>query len=234
MTKSYILQFIKLKIRTLITLLLVGFAFFMQSCSSTKRVPEGYYLLNKTHINSNKSLSEAELTKIIKQKANRRIFGRLPFYLMVYNMINPEREERSRIAKENKLIAKNLKRQAQGKPPLDKEAKTWRTYLQDIGEKPVILDTNLSKKSSRQLELYAFKKGYFNAQVKDSTSYKGKKATVYYNIDYKEPYRIKNINYIINDSSIKKIIQTDQAASLLHAGDNYDEDYLLKERYRID
>lgn len=222
-----------MKINSLVILFFLSAGLILFSCSTARRVPEGQYLLNKTTINSNKVLSEAELTKIIKQKANRRIFGKIPFYLMVYNSINPEKVERDNLKKQAIVNKKNLKREAKGKPLIEDDSKTFRSFIQDIGEKPVVLDTLLTKKSSKQLELYASKKGFFNAQVKDSTTYKGKKASVHYFIDFKEPYKIRNVDYLISDSFIKKTIDVELNNYLLKSGDNYDEDNILKERERL-
>ena len=222
-----------MKINILAFLCFIALGTIVFSCSTARRVPEGNYLLNKTAVNSNKVLSESELTKIIKQKANRRIFGKIPFYLLVYNLINPSKEERDQQKKEERIKSKNLKREAKGRPLIENDSKPFRSFIQEIGEKPVILDTNLTKKSARQLELYAYKKGFFNAHVTDSTAYKGKKASVHYFIDFKTPYKIRNIRFLIADSTIKNIIFSDINNSALKSGENYDEDNFVKERERI-
>jgi hypothetical protein len=177
------------------------------SCKSTKRVPEGKHLLVKNKIEiigKNHNIDISELESIIKQKPNKRILGILRFHLSVYN------------------LADN-----------GKESKVRNYFKNTIGEKPVILDSMLTLKSTNQLKLYLFKKGYFNVEVKDTTVYHKKKAIVTYKITPHTPYRINQIFYEIAGSSVRSNVLPDTINSKIKSGDIYDEDVLSDERDRI-
>lgn len=145
-----------------------------------------------------------ELESIIKQKPNKRILGVLRFHLSVYN------------------LADN-----------GKDTKVRNYFKNTIGEKPVIIDSMLTLKSNKQLQLYMFKKGYFNASVKDSTVYHKKKAYVTYKITPQTPYKINQTFYEIAGASIRSNVLPDTLNSKIKSGDNYDEDVLSDERDRI-
>lgn len=145
-----------------------------------------------------------ELESIIKQKPNKRILGIFRFHLSVYN------------------LADN-----------GKETKVRNYFKNTIGEKPVIVDSMLTLKSNKQLQLYMFKKGYFNAGVKDTTVYFKKKAYVTYKITPQTPYKINQIVYEIAGSAVKNNVLPDTINSKIKTGDNYDEDILSDERDRI-
>jgi hypothetical protein len=128
------------------------------------------------------------------------------------------------------------------------------SWLKNIGEAPVLLDSDKIDRSKEQIELYLFKNGFFNATVTDSVRFvkslwfpdgvfhksvpdsvklKRKKAIVEYYIDYKSPYLIRKINYATSDTGIVKLINSYQQSSLLIAGDRYNEEVFEKERERI-
>lgn len=180
---------------------------FIYSCKSTKRVPDGKYLLvkNSIHINGKAhNIEMEELESIIKQKPNKRILGVLRFHLSVYN------------------LADN-----------GKETKVRNYFKNTIGEKPVIVDSMLTIKSRKQLQLYMFKKGYFNASVTDTTVYHKKKAYVTYTITPQTPYKINEVIYEIAGNTVKANVLPDTINSKINRGDNYDEDILSDERDRI-
>jgi hypothetical protein len=177
------------------------------SCKSTKRVPEGQHLLvkNTIHINGKAhNIEMEELESIIKQKPNKRILGVLRFHLSVYN------------------LADN-----------GKDTKVRNYFKNTIGEKPVIVDSMLTIKSRKQLQLYMFKKGYFNATVSDTTVYHKKKAYVTYTITPQTPYKINEVIYEIAGNSVRANVLPDTVNSKINSGDNYDEDILSDERDRI-
>jgi outer membrane protein assembly factor BamA len=74
-------------------LALLFIAVIVSSCSPTKYVPEGETLLNENHIIINKEgVKKTDLLPYIKQKPNKRIFGKR-FYLGLYNMSNINKEK---------------------------------------------------------------------------------------------------------------------------------------------
>ncbi len=107
------------------------------------------------------------------------------------------------------------------------------SWLKNIGEAPVLLDSEMVSRSKEQIKLYLFKNGFFNSQVSDSIRFKKKKATVEYHINYNRPYTIRNINYATQDTGISKLIIYFQQSSLLIKGDRYNEETFEKERERI-
>ena len=152
----------------------------------------------------NLNLDKDEMLAIVKQKPNRKILGLIRFHLGVYNFAHKDTSKR------------------------------FRRWLENtVGEPPLILDTSLTKRTSDQLQLYLFKNGYFKAQVKDTTLYKRKKATVNYKIVAGKPYLINKITYDIYDSLLKPIILKDTILSLVKPGQIYSEKNLQAERQRI-
>ena len=136
------------------------------SCVSTKYVPDGAYLLDNYSLKyKGEKMKKDELKNYIRQKPNKTILG-MKFHLGLYN-ISPKE-------KENGFIT---------------------DWLRTIGESPVIFDEFSTSKTSSQLELYFRNKGYYNSVVVDKVVFKKKKATVIYNIQSNEPYRIRDINY---------------------------------------
>ena len=177
----------------------------MVGCSPTRLLNDNQYLLqNNRIICKDLRIDKEEINRIIKQKPNRKILRLIHFHLGVYNYTS--------FGKERK----------------------WKKWLKTtIGEEPVALDNGLTKKSSQQIKLYLNKKGYFNSVVKDSTFYGYKRAKVFYTIQPNKPYSFGNIKYVIPDALVNSYIESDKSNSLIHKGDNYDEDVLESERIRI-
>ena len=139
----------------------------LNSCTTTKHVPKNKHLLIRNNIILNEEkINDFEIKKIIKQKPNKKIIGKLiNFHLGIYNLTDS--------LKNNSI----------------------NRYLRKIGEKPVILDYKLTTKSKLQIERYLKNKGYFNNTVDTNTIYLNKKAIVNYNINLGKNYTIKNIVY---------------------------------------
>jgi len=177
----------------------------LTSCKTTKKVPDGSYLLQGNSIEVSKnSVSKEEIDLILRQHPNRK-FLFMKVKLFFYNRSN------------------------------DKKDSSWvHRWLRKIGEPPVILDTNLTIQSVQKIKQYLASKGYFNAKVEHSFKFKkNKKAKVYLKITTPEPYTFRRINFYTADDSLENRIQSQWQYSLLKSGNQYDEDVLDKERERI-
>jgi outer membrane protein assembly factor BamA len=107
-------------------------------------------------------------------------------------------------------------------------------WLRRIGEEPVIYDKYATEKSRNQLEDYVSSKGYFDSQVTDSVRTENRKSDVFYNIDLKTPYTIRNLYYDIADTTIKSLFFFDSVSCLIQRGKPYDVDILQAERTRFE
>jgi len=174
------------------------------SCSPARHVPEDKYLLDKSKIRISKSDLKKDELKIYIRQKPNKRILGLRFHLWLYNMSNPKKE---------------------------KGVSNW---LRRIGEEPVLFDEYLTEKSNTQLNAFLNTKGYYNSTVKDSVIFNRKKAKVYYYIKPNQPYKIKSLNYLIEDEGIKPIVMTDTPNSLIKIGDNFDRDMLQDERKRIE
>ncbi len=173
------------------------------SCRTTKYVPENEYMLKKYELKGEGRKIDKEVLSSYVKQKPNKKVLGLKLYLGVYSS--------SKKGKDN----------------------WWNRALRTIGEPPVIYDESQTDKTARQLELYLISKGYFNAMVTDSVELAGKKAVVYYFIRKNEPYIIRNISYTFEDTTLRPLILSDTANSLLHSGNLYDEDVFSSERERI-
>jgi outer membrane protein assembly factor BamA len=175
------------------------------ACNPIKKLAYNEYLLNKNIIKTESIKISEQLSPIIKQKPNSKILGILRFHLIMYNLANKGKE---------------------------RKYKTW--IKNTIGEEPVILDSALTAKSTKQLKLYMQKKGYFDAKVRDSIVLKNdKEVNIYYIINEGKPYVINSVVFESPDTSINTIMSADKVNSLIKIGDNFDVDVLEAERERI-
>jgi len=176
------------------------------SCKITSTLKDDEYFLKRNVIEmDNDKISKSDIYSYIKQKTNRKFLGFIQLRLAIYNF-----------AIKGEKVSK------------------FDSYLiRTFGEPPVILDTLLTYKSVKQIKLYLNSKGYLNSQVEKNIIYKKKKATIKYIIKSAEPYRIRNINYSIDNDGFRSQVINDTVNSLIKTGDNYDADVFQSERERI-
>ena len=186
-------------------LFIMMLVFIFQSCSQTRYVPEGEYLLqkNKLNVNRNKDIDKSEMQSYLKQTTNKKVLG-IKLKLWFYNQSNIE---------------------------IDKWFHRW---LRKIGEEPVIFDESLDRKSVQQLKSYLNRRGYFDARINDTVLYKKKKAFVRYQIRTNDPSIIRNVSYDIQDPVLSPYVLSDSAKCLIKPGDNYNVEVIDKERDRIE
>ena len=200
---------------------LISFVLWMVSCSSTKFVGEGEYLLDDVKIVSDtKAYKPSDLKPYLRQQPNFKAFGLMKWQLYLYGWSGRDAD---------KWINKRLR---------------------SMGELPVILDTTLVEQSVGELQRFFVNKGYLNAQVNASIdTSKYKKAVVTYQITSREPYRIFDYSMYLNDPKIDSIARlkprrhsvlasafrtfSDDYTSLIRNGDLFDRDVLDRERQRI-
>jgi outer membrane protein assembly factor BamA len=187
-------------------LLLFLLGFLVSSCSVTKNIPEGQYLLDKAEVvieDEGKGIREGELNRYIRQKPNKRVLM-FRLHLRLFNLANPQKE------------------------------KGISGMLRKIGEEPVVLDTFQTHQTSINLSKYLESKGYYSAKVSDTTKLGKRRATVKYNISPGSPHRIRNIKYVIEDSLISSIVFKDTINRVFKRGNRFDIELLREERNRIE
>ena len=193
----------------------------LASCSTTKFVPDGEYLLDKVEIVSdNKDYKSADLKSYLRQQPNFKVFGLMKWQLFVYDWSGKN---------EKKWINKQLRR---------------------IGEPPVVLDTMLVEQSAMELERFYINKGYVHADVSTTIdTARHKKAVVTYHIKANDPYRIRNYTMKFPDPKIDSLAHLkaprrsplasafrssqEEYNQLVKEGTLFDRDILDKERERI-
>ena len=200
---------------------LVLLILLLASCSSTKFVGEGEYLLDKVSTRTETPLDrQYDLRSYLRQQPNFKIFGLMKWQLFVYGWSGHD---------EKKWINRQLRK---------------------LGEPPVIMDTLLVDQSATELQRFLVNKGYVNARVSysiDTSRYK--KARVYYDIIPNAPYRIRNYEVALDDPVVDSIAHLkppvrsrfksafrpslDEYVSLVEEGSLFDRDMLDEERERI-
>jgi outer membrane protein assembly factor BamA len=148
------------------------------SCSTTKYVDEGQYLLDKVKIKTDTpDVRSSEMKPYMQQHPNYKIFGLFKWPLYVYNWSGND---------ERKWLNKQLRR---------------------IGEPPILLDTTLTEQSVIQLERYMYNRGFTNARIEAQTDTVGKKkAVLTYSVKSGEPFRIRHYDSRIEDPLMDSII----------------------------
>ncbi len=186
-----------------IFLLVISIA-FLASCSTTKHVPEGKYLLDGYEIVPDKrKIDKDEIGNYVRQKPNKKILG-FKFHLLLYNLSNKEKEG-------------GINR-----------------WLRSIGEEPVIYDKFAQDKTRTQIELFLRNKGYYNSVVEDTALTRKKKVKSIYYITLNEPYIIRDISYHFEDTALSRYILPDTINSFIRRRQLFDVDLLSSERERIE
>ena len=182
----------------------IGVFLFFAGCRATKHVPDNSYLLVKNKILLDKKEIPKEELKGYVRQKPNRKLLGTRFYLGLYNL---------------------------SKPGKDTGVSGW---FQKIGEAPVIYDPFLKKKTTSQLSVFLANKGYYDAKVTDSVSFKRGKARVFYKVMFNKPHRITHLDYAIADSAIMPLVEQDMGNREIAVGDLFDVESLQKERERIE
>lgn len=185
-------------------------AFFLHSCSSTKRVPKGQYLLRSNTLKiksdrtiTNKGILQDQLNVLVLQKPNNYWSGIFPFKLWKYNW-------RSQKYLNNPLLE-----------------------LPKSIERPVLYDSLLQKRTVANMQYFLINQGYFQAFVTDTVRFKNKKAKAEYKIVTGLNYLIDKVTLDVDDSVVNKIITANIKSSLLTKGKAYTKPLIDEERSRI-
>lgn len=173
-----------------------------------------------------------ELSRLIRQKPNRKILGFYRFHLQVWSLVNAEKVEARKIDLEAKADRRNQRRAARGKDPKEPR-RSFGEWLMDIGEEPVAFDPSLAKRSAEQMALYMRSKGYFQATATDTVEYKGRKARATYHVHAGPRYKIRVYDNLVDDPKIADLVRLGRLDALLKSGNHYDADKMQEERTRL-
>ncbi|MCI1741524.1 MAG: BamA/TamA family outer membrane protein [Prevotella sp.] len=185
----------------------LSFSIFLlfSSCSTTKFVPSNKYLLTKVKIKSDQGgFDVSSLEPYIRQKANSKWFSVFKIPLYTYELSGKD---------STKWVNRELKK---------------------IGERPVIYDTLQARLSCQDLVSSMRNMGYMNARVGLKTHVKGGKINVVYLLHPGSAFTIRQVNYVIDDDSIARLLRLDQESNRgLHPGMKFTVNALQNERNRV-
>lgn len=180
------------------------FVLSLTSCSATKFVPEGSYLLDEVKIHSdNKDIKPSDMKLYVRQNPNAKWFSTFKTQLYVYNLSGRD------------------------------STKRFNRFLRRLGDAPVIYNEADALRSQEEITKAVQNMGYMGASVKKSTKSKRKKLRLRYDITAGEPYIVRTLNYDIKDSVIKRYVNKDSLNSKLKSGMLFDVNILDGERQRI-
>ena len=183
-----------------VILILCGLA----SCSSTKYVPEGSYLLDNVRIRTdNKEVKPSDLSLYVRQNPNAKWFSLIKTQLYVYNWSG-------------------------------RDSTRWiNRMLRKMGDAPVIYQEDETQRTCEEMTKAVQNMGYMGARVEAQLNKRKKKVGITYRVRTGKPYIIRSIRYDIQDDSIQAYLQQDSSRTYLREGMYLDVNQLDAERQRI-
>ena len=178
-------------------------AFLLGSCSASRDLPEGTYMLDKVKVMTDgkyQDINSAQMMNYVRQKGNARWFSAIKIPLGVYAMAG-------------------------------KDSSWINRTLRQMGEAPVIYDTLLARQSCEDLKLALQNKGYLDAQVEMFIKPHHRKIDALYVLHTGQPYYISDFKTDIQDSVIARMIASRKP--LLYNGLQFSTDALNTERTQI-
>ena len=165
-----------MRIRIFIFLLLTA---LLASCSVTKFVPEGEYLLDKVKVKCDTNalgVNPSELRQLVRQRGNSRWFSTARLPLATYSLSG-------------------------------RDTTKWiNRFLRSIGEAPQLYDSASTRASMEILQTQLQNMGYLRASVDVYNEIKGKKLVTTYLLHPRKPYFINKVDYEIRDSAIAIVL----------------------------
>ena len=186
---------------------LLSILIMLSSCSSTKYVPDGAYLLNKMKVSTEgeyRDLNTLALRSYVRQTPNQRWFSLFKLPLATYSLSG-------------------------------RDSSLWiNRALKKMGEPPVIYDSTQTQRTLSDLTQQLLNEGFLNARVEASEKKHGKKVDLTYLLKPGEPYFVHRIDYAIEDTAIARMLSMqDSTKSIIKAGMKFDVARLDAERKRI-
>lgn len=214
---------------------------FLYACSTTKKVPDGEYLLTKNTFKfEDGKIYGDEIPSYVSQKPNKKQLFLLPFGLWFYNATNPKYDS---ILNDYMTYPSDMRDQKlrdslfirYDKPEFLGKSLFYERFMHNIGQAPVILDQAKTETSANAIRKFFVYRGYWDTDVKfthdlDSAA---KKAQANYLITHKDPTIISDYYYNIPDPNVKGIYENEIHKSLIMGKKILDQSVLEKEVKRI-
>lgn len=214
---------------------------FLYACSTTKKVPDGEFLLTKNNYRfEDGKIFEDQIPNYVSQKPNKKNLFLFPIGLWMYNATDPKYDS---ILNEYMTYPSEMRNQKlrdslfikYNHPEYVGKSLFYERFMHSIGQPPVILDQGKTETSANSIRKFFVFKGYWDTDVKfshdlDSAS---KKAEVDYLITHKDPTYISEYYYNIPDQAIKSIYEEQLSKSLVKGKQILDQTTLENEVKRI-
>ena len=188
-------------------MLIVGI--LLASCSGTKFVSDGQYMLNKVEVKKDEGYPNVNISKYksyVRQRGNQRWFSALKVPLGIYSLAGRD------------------------------TTKWLNRTLQSMGEAPVLFDTLKAQQSCNDLAALLRNEGYLGGMVEMYLTPKKKKVVnVTYVLHPGVAYVVNHVDYNIQDAAIDSVLRKGRVlgTGALKAGEQFNVSNLDGERKRI-
>jgi outer membrane protein insertion porin family len=233
-------------------------------CSPLRLLGPRQQLLSNIDLQGVQQADAEKIQALYRQKPNSNFpLPKLAIYQLGRRFYSPERLQRklnaTRAHFDQRMQAARTDSSKLGRLFTKRERRTKRLQLaldkgnaiMRLGEPPVIYDSALTRQTAEQIATFLKSKGFFRSSVRYTDTLAGRRFSlgrlfggsdslhrrrvrVTYRITESVPFRYSQLDYDIADSAVARRVLAAQPASLLHVGDQYDEEVIGQERARID
>ncbi|HQO89698.1 MAG TPA: BamA/TamA family outer membrane protein [Chitinophagales bacterium] len=188
---------------------------------------------------SDKTDLKNELAKqvVYNQQPNKKFMSIFRLKLGIYTMSVLKNEKR--LVRKQELEAKintgNYTKKDSTELSKLMKKKKFENFLNETsgGEPPVLFDSTTMATSIKRMRNYLFYHGYFYSDVSATYKTKKKKTNVTYHVSTGPQFTYREVNLIVEDSSLYSIVTQGPKNMLLKKGDPFDIDVVKKERQRL-
>lgn len=173
------------------------------SCSVSKFIPEGEYLLDDVKVVSDdKAVKPSDISGYNRQNPNSSWFSLVKVPMHIYSLSGTDTTR-------------------------------WiNRFIQKLGDKPVIFDEEAAERSREDMQSALHNMGYMQADVRLRKETRKKKLSLKYLVHPGPAYRISHWDYDIQDDSVRRYM-AGYASQLMHEGMRFDVNTLDQERQQM-
>lgn len=173
------------------------------SCSVSKFIPEGEYLLDDVKVVSDdKAVKPSDISGYNRQNPNSSWFSLVKVPMHIYSLSGTDTTRRIN------------------------------RFIQKLGDKPVIFDEEAAERSREDMQSALHNMGYMQADVRLRKETRKKKLRLKYLVHPGPAYRISHWDYDIQDDSVRRYM-AGYASQLMHEGMQFDVNTLDQERQQM-